>query len=98
MSAAGLTSAQARDRLAESGPNTMPDTTVHPLRMAIQKLWAPVPWMLEAAMLLELVLAKYTEAGMIGGLVLFELYTIRGHRRRQRVLDRNRISRPSLAR
>ena len=71
MSAAGLTSAEARDRLAESGPNTMLDTTVHPLRRAIEKLWAPVPWMLEAAMVLELALAKYTEAGMIGGLVLF---------------------------
>jgi len=71
VSAAGLTSAEARDRLAESGPNTMLDTTVHPLRRAIEKLWAPVPWMLEAAMVLELALAKYTEAGMIGGLVLF---------------------------
>ena len=71
MSAAGLTNAQARDRLTKSGPNTMPDTSAHPLRMAIEKLWAPVPWMLEAAIVLELVLAKYTEAGMIGGLVLF---------------------------
>jgi H+-transporting ATPase len=45
----GLTADEARRRLAKSGPNAMPDTTVHPLRMALEKFWAPVPWMLEAA-------------------------------------------------
>ena len=49
----GLTGAEARRRLEKSGPNAMPDTTLHPLRRALAKLWAPVPWMLEAAILLE---------------------------------------------
>jgi H+-transporting ATPase len=67
----GLTSDEARSRLAKVGPNAMPDTSMHPLRMAVEKLWAPVPWMLEAAIALELVLGKYVEAAIIAGLLVF---------------------------
>jgi H+-transporting ATPase len=49
----------------------MPDTSVHPLRTAIGKFWSPVPWMLEAAIVLQLVLGKYVEAGIIAGLLVF---------------------------
>lgn len=45
----GLTSDEARRRLEEFGPNAVPDTALHPLRRALTKFWAPVPWMLEAA-------------------------------------------------
>ena len=69
--ASGLTSEEARRRLEKSGPNAMPDTALHPLRRALAKLWAPVPWMLEAAILLELVLGKYVEAAIIAGLLVF---------------------------
>jgi len=37
----GLTSEEARTRPAKFGPNAMPDTSVHPLRMAVEKFWAP---------------------------------------------------------
>jgi H+-transporting ATPase len=49
----------------------MPDTSMHPLRMALEKFWAPVPWMLEAAIVLELALGKYVEAAIIAGLLVF---------------------------
>ncbi len=49
----------------------MPDTAAHPVRRAIEKLWAPVPWMLEAAIVLEVALHKFAEAGIILGLLLF---------------------------
>ncbi len=49
----------------------MPDTAVHPLRRAMTKFWAPVPWMLEAAILLEALLGKYVEAAIIAGLLCF---------------------------
>ena len=58
----GLTSDEARHRLATSGPNAMPDTSEHPLRMALEKFWAPVPWMLEAAIVLQVALGKFVEA------------------------------------
>src|ERR1700683_646349 len=67
----GLTSGEARGRLEKSGPNAMPDTSLHPLRRALEKFWAPVPWMLEAAIVLEIVLGKYVEAGIIAGLLAF---------------------------
>ena len=67
----GLTGDEARSRLAKSGPNAMPDTALHPLRRALTKFWAPVPWMLEAAIVLEIVLGKYVEAGIIAGLLAF---------------------------
>ena len=67
----GLTSIEARRRLDKFGANAMPDTSMHPLRMAIEKFWAPVPWMLEAAIILELVLGKYVEAAIIAALLIF---------------------------
>jgi H+-transporting ATPase len=67
----GFTGDEARRRLAKFGPNTMPDTALHPLRMALEKFWAPVPWMLEAAIVLELALGKYVEAAIIAGLLVF---------------------------
>ena len=67
----GLTSAEARNRLEKDGPNAMPDTSAHPLRNALAKFWAPVPWLLEASIVLEIVLHKYYEAAVIAALLLF---------------------------
>jgi H+-transporting ATPase len=71
ISKAGLTTDEAGRQLAKFGPNAMPDTSVHPLRTALEKFWAPVPWMLEAAIVLELVLGKYVEASIIALLLVF---------------------------
>src|SRR5580700_10999539 len=67
----GLTSEEASKRLAKYGPNAMPDIGSHPLRNAIEKFWAPVPWMLEASIILELVLGKYIESSIIAALLVF---------------------------
>src|SRR5665213_1916520 len=69
--ASGLTSEEAGHRLATGGPNAMPDTALHPLRRALGKFWAPVPWMLEAATVLELALGKYVEGAIIASLLIF---------------------------
>jgi H+-transporting ATPase len=66
-----LTTEAARRILAEVGTNAMPDTKVHPWRMALEQFWAPVPWMLEVVVVLELALGKYAEGGVIGFLLLF---------------------------
>jgi len=68
---AGLTSEEAHRRLAQVGPNTIPDASQRPLRRALGEFWAPIPWMLEAAMALELVLGKSVEAGIILVLLVF---------------------------
>ena len=67
----GLTSGEARARLEKAGPNAMPDTALHPLRRALQQFWTPVPWMLEAAIVLEVVLGKYLEGVIIACLLVF---------------------------
>ena len=67
----GLKSLEARRRLAQGGPNAIVDVAQHPLRRAMRKLWAPVPWMLEAAILLELGLGDYAQAGVVALLLTF---------------------------
>jgi len=67
----GLTGEEARARLGKFGPNAMPDTELAPWRMALAKFWAPVPWMLEAAILLQLALGEHVEAAVIGALLVF---------------------------
>src|ERR1700684_3298896 len=67
----GLTTGEATIRLKKFGPNAMPDTAAHPLRSALSKFWTPVPWMLEAAILLELALGKYVVAAIIAILLVF---------------------------
>ncbi|WP_245817851.1 HAD-IC family P-type ATPase [Granulicella rosea] len=68
---AGLSSSQAAQLLLHDGPNAMPDTSTHLLQNIVSKFWAPVPWLLEASMILQLALHKYVEAGIIGALLLF---------------------------
>jgi H+-transporting ATPase len=63
--AAGLTGEEAKRRLAEFGPNAMPDTALHPLARAVSQLWAPVPWMLELAVVMEVALGRYAEGAII---------------------------------
>jgi H+-transporting ATPase len=71
IAATGLTSDEVRARLEKDGPNAMPDTSAHPLRNALGKFWAPVPWLLEVSIVLEVVLHKYDEAGVIAALLVF---------------------------
>jgi H+-transporting ATPase len=70
-SAKGLTSDEARGRLGSSGPNSIPELSENPFRRALTKFWSAIPWMLEAAMILELVLGKFLEGGIIMVLLLF---------------------------
>jgi len=66
----GLTSDEARRRLATLGSNAIANVALHPVRRALGKLWAPVPWMLEAAILLQLFLGDYVEAGVVAFLLV----------------------------
>jgi len=49
----------------------MPDTAIPAWRIALAKFWAPVPWMLEAAVILQTVLHEHVEAAVIAGLLVF---------------------------
>lgn len=47
----GLTTAEAQTQLKLYGPNATPEERLRAWLCALTKFWAPVPWMLEAAVL-----------------------------------------------
>jgi H+-transporting ATPase len=67
----GLSGAEARRRLGEFGPNAVSEEAPPRWRVFLAKFWGPIPWMLEAAILLQLGLGEYVEAAVVGGLLLF---------------------------
>jgi H+-transporting ATPase len=67
----GLTASQAAELLSKFGPNAVAEEHAHPFAALAGKLWAPVPWMLEAAVVLELLLHRNIEAGVIALLLVF---------------------------
>ena len=69
--ASGLTGEEARRRRRDFGPNAAPEEHVSAWRRLLEKFWAPVPWMLEAAIVLQLTLGEHVEAAVIAVLVLF---------------------------
>ena len=71
VSSKGLSSQEAAQRLGHYGPNVVPEEKPHPVRTFLSKFWAPVPWMLELTIFLELYLGKNVEAVVIGFLLVF---------------------------
>ncbi len=67
----GLTSDEAGRRLRELGANAVPQESPARWRRLASKFWAPVPWMLEAAIVLQLALGERIEAAVIAVLVCF---------------------------
>ncbi len=67
----GLTEAEAAERLARLGPNSLAEERRHLLRRSAAKLSGPVPFLLEAAVVLELAAGKATEAAIVTVLVVF---------------------------
>jgi len=67
----GLTSPQARQRLCECGPNAVVDQAPPRWRVFLVKCWSPVPETLEAAILLQIGVGEYSEAAIVGALLLF---------------------------
>ena len=98
---AGLTSAEAEVRLQQYGPNRVSAERRHPLRALLSNFWAPVPWMLEATILLELLAHKRDEAVIIGVLLVFNAalsFVQENQANRALALLRNRLAVQARAR
>ena len=67
----GLSEAEAAKRLGRFGPNALPEGRRHLVRTLAAKLTGPVPFLLEAAVVLELAAGKATEAAIVACLVVF---------------------------
>lgn len=66
----GLTSAQARERLHRYGPNEIAEPHRNPVLVFLGYFWAPIPWMIEAALVLSLAARHWTDAGIIAVLLV----------------------------
>jgi H+-transporting ATPase len=67
---AGLTTAEVRARLERYGPNAVREDRPHPLRHLLRSFWAPIPWLLEATIILQLFLGERLEACVIAVLLV----------------------------
>ncbi len=62
---AGLTSAEAARRLLQYGPNEVAEPKHHPFLAFLKRYWGPMPWLLEIAAVLALLVGHITEALII---------------------------------
>jgi H+-transporting ATPase len=61
----GLTAAEAAKRLAKYGPNAIPEKTENPLLKFLMYFWGPIPWMIEAAVILSAIVRHWLDFGII---------------------------------
>jgi len=68
--ATGLTTAEARARLAEYGENTIAEKRVNPWRKLLAFFWGPIPWMIEIAAILSAAAGRWEDFTVIAVLLL----------------------------
>lgn len=84
----GLTSAQAARRLRENGLNEVPAPKYSFWREFASKLWNLSAWILEGAILLEIILGKAVQALFVLGMLLFAAWNGATKKKQsRRVLD-----------
>jgi H+-transporting ATPase len=69
----GLSSEEAERRLAQFGRNEIVERETPFLLKIAGELWQPVPWMLEAAVILQIAIGERLEAAVIAALLLFNV-------------------------
>jgi H+-transporting ATPase len=69
-SADGLTQAEARKRLTLYGPNEIAEKKTNELLKFLSYFWGPIPWMIEAAVILSAVARHWPDFGIILVLLL----------------------------
>jgi len=67
----GLSSAEAEARLKRFGENVISDKPSRPFFKFLGYLWGPIPWMIEAAALLSLLVNHWVDVGIIVVLLVF---------------------------
>ena len=70
-SAKGLDSREAQQRLLKYGPNALEEKRKSELAVFLAFFWGPIPWMIEAAAIMALVVKDYGDFTIIAALLLF---------------------------
>jgi H+-transporting ATPase len=66
----GLTQAEAQKRLTQYGPNEIAEKKTNELLKFLSYFWGPIPWMIEAAVILSAVARHWPDFGIILVLLL----------------------------
>jgi H+-transporting ATPase len=61
----GLSQAEATKRLAQYGPNEIEEKKTNELLKFLSYFWGPIPWMIEAAVILSAVARHWPDFGII---------------------------------
>jgi H+-transporting ATPase len=69
-SSKGLRQAEAAKRLAQNGPNALKEVKVNPFLKFLTYFWGPIPWMIEAAVILSGVVRHWLDFIIISVLLL----------------------------
>ena len=66
----GLTDAEVRKRIQEYGYNEIPEKKVNPIIKFLKYFWGPIPWMIEAAVILSAYIRHWEDVWIITALLL----------------------------
>ena len=66
----GLSTDEAHKRLAHFGPNELAEKRANPLVKLLASFWGPIPWMIEIAAILSLVVRHWPDFGIILALLV----------------------------
>jgi magnesium-transporting ATPase (P-type) len=69
----GLTQAEGQARLAQYGYNELPDKKDNPLLKFLWSFWGPIPWMIEAVVILSALVGHWADFGIILTLLVVTL-------------------------
>ncbi len=68
---AGLSAGEAAQRLAHYGPNALEEKKTNPLLKFLGYFWGPIPWMIEIAAILSLIVRHWADFAIILALLIF---------------------------
>ncbi len=72
----GLSASDVKGRLGQYGPNEIPEKKVNPIIKFFGYFWGPIPWMIEAAVIMSALIQRWDDFGII--LVLLVLNAVVG--------------------
>jgi len=67
----GLNDADVQAKRKQYGYNEIPEKQVGPVMGTLKRMWGPIPWLLEAAMIFELIMGKGVQAAVVFLLLVF---------------------------